>query len=103
MLVLSTNNVFCYSHQTNRISWYDKLPKDHPSVLIILTNHQTRYFNFLKEEEEKKVITILFQSEPAVNRVPGHGTLPRNTVIIFKFNNVESDKNAAMPAMPVAG
>ena len=103
MLVLSSANVFSYINSNGTIGWSKRLPKTHPSVLIILTERQKHYFNFLKEEEEKKVITILFQSEPAVNLIPGHGTLPRNTVIIFKFNNVESDKNAAMPAMPVAG
>lgn len=74
------------------------LSKDHTYVVIFNKDQQHG-----KEIYEYLVsfpgITVVYQSKPAVNRVPNHGKTPRNFVVIFEYE----DPVQAVPEMQSAG
>lgn len=59
----------------------NRLDKDNTYVSII-SEGQNTYYKTLKEDKE---IKILYTSPKAVNKSPGHGTEPRNFVVIFEL------------------
>jgi hypothetical protein len=50
------------------------------TYILIFSQSQKECLHFLKQQES---INILYESKPAVNKVPGHGMEPRNTVVVF--------------------
>lgn len=49
-------------------------------TFILIFNHSQK--ELLKALEKSDLYKIIYKSKPAVNKVPGHGMEPRNTVVV---------------------
>jgi len=59
-----------------------KVLKEDDTYCLVFSPTQKGLLDALLEEKRVK---ILFQGKKAVNKVQGHGTLPRNTLVIFEL------------------
>lgn len=58
---------------------------DH-TYFVIFSQGQQREYEMFKKEHEQKGFTILLDAVHAVNKTPGHGTKPRNKLVVFEYN-----------------
>jgi hypothetical protein len=88
-LVLSTVVSVEYDYRTKSYTneKHIKLPKDIAvkgnTFIFIIGKDQEGRFRALKTHPQLRIIHV---SKPAVNKVPGHGTDPRNTVVVAEYN-----------------
>ena len=85
-----------YYHQNNWIS-NSRFKKENTYISIFnFKRNSSNYFDPISEDNsyqikayekliETKGIKIIFDSELAVNRNPGHGTFPRNKIVVWEF------------------
>lgn len=53
------------------------------TYMVIFGNTQGQCLKLLEKEAEKKTVIIHYKAPQAVNRKHDHGTLPRNTLVIY--------------------
>lgn len=60
----------------------NKCLKKNDTYTAIFSEGQDKHLNILLKE---KSVNIIYKSEKAVNKTPGHGTFPRNTLVVFEL------------------
>lgn len=97
----STERFFNYNYVKNKRvlgfnDTYNKFNEDDTYITIFNlystissdTEYNTAEYNSFKSSPHVKII---WESEMAVNRSPGHGTFPRNKLVVWEF--VPTDKD----------
>jgi hypothetical protein len=88
LIATALNPILKYDRNSNK-GWgayildSKKIKSEH-TYTIVLNPYQKEY---LKQLEDNKDIKILFKSPLAVNKTPGHGAAPRNTVVVFELKD----------------
>lgn len=67
------------THEEHKYSM-KKLDPQHTYIVISSVNNTPNFIECIE-----KNTNVLFKSNRAVNKTPGHGTEPRNTIIVFEM------------------
>lgn len=76
----SSNYIWGTGHVTHLV--LDKLSPDN-TYIAIFGPHQLTVLDLMLKDSR---IKIIYQAQRAVNRRPGHGTYPRNTLVVWEFS-----------------
>jgi len=82
MLVnLRMGDAVSYDHVKQEYVPSKELKKEH-TYIVIAGLHNNLQLNILKKNNK---INVLFKGPVAVNKRPGHGRDPRNTIMVFEL------------------
>lgn len=101
VITLRLNQLFKieYARAGNKIKVVESLLNNQDTYFIIFNKEQYMGKEMYETLFNTPGVSVLYQSPPAVNKIPGHGKDPRNFLVIFEYEKPVQ----AVPEVSVAG